>query len=83
MMAICDTLLWQGFASVVIPGVTINRVCATSKWLLNRSNAFPSAMKAWVVIGVGLVTIPVIISPIDRLVLRVVMYNNVMNSFIV
>ena len=72
-MAICDTLLWQGFASVVIPGVTINRVCAMSKWLLNRSNAFPPALRSWVVIGVGLGTIPMIISPINRLVLRVVM----------
>ncbi len=30
------TLSWQGFASVIIPGITINRLCALSRLLLNR-----------------------------------------------
>lgn len=31
-----DTLLWQSFASIIIPGLTINRLCALSKFILSR-----------------------------------------------
>ncbi len=31
-----DTLIWQGFASVIVPGITINRLCALSLYLLRK-----------------------------------------------
>ncbi|KAJ8917343.1 hypothetical protein NQ315_002365 [Exocentrus adspersus] len=63
-----DTLLWQMLASVAIPGLTINRVCAFSNFLLKNSEKLPKTTRRWVVTGVGLATIPFIIKPIDRLV---------------
>ena len=35
--AAVDTLLWQAFASVIIPGFTINRICAFSLYAMGRS----------------------------------------------
>ena len=58
-----DTLIWQGLASVVIPGVTINRICACSRRVLIYSTG--SARK-WTVLCIGLVSIPIIVRPIDR-----------------
>lgn len=65
--AIVDTLLWQGLASVVIPGLTINRLCAGSRVLLNRyvTHLLSQQVRQWLVTGVGLCSIPLIIHPID------------------
>merc|ERR1711887_463688 len=35
-VAAFDTLLWQAFASVIVPGFFINRLCAFSLWGLGR-----------------------------------------------
>ena len=31
-----DSLVWQAFASVIVPGFTINRVCAGSLWTMEK-----------------------------------------------
>lgn len=66
--AIVDTLLWQGLASVVIPGLAINRLCAGCRVLLNRraTQVLNQQVRQWLVTGVGLCSIPLIIHPIDR-----------------
>ncbi|XP_023015204.1 mitochondrial fission process protein 1 [Leptinotarsa decemlineata] len=63
-----DTLIWQLLASVILPGYTINRVCALSGFLINRSRKVPKNTSKWIVTGIGLITIPFIIKPIDRFV---------------
>ena len=65
--AVLDTLLWQGLASVVIPGLIINRLCAASRFLLNRhaTRVLSQQFRRWASTGVGLASIPVIIHPID------------------
>ncbi|KAF6198407.1 hypothetical protein GE061_008155 [Apolygus lucorum] len=59
-----DVLLWQSFASVIIPGFTINRICAGTKYLLKRSPL--SKLTSPITVAVGLASIPLIIHPIDR-----------------
>uniref|UniRef100_A0A1B6DPK4 Mitochondrial fission process protein 1 n=1 Tax=Clastoptera arizonana TaxID=38151 RepID=A0A1B6DPK4_9HEMI len=66
-----DALLWQGLASVVIPGFTINRICwATHHFLLNVNKIFKVSKQANKIITVatGLASIPLIIKPIDHAV---------------
>lgn len=65
-----EAALWQGLASVTIPGFTINRICWASGILLNRfaGKAISSASQKVLVTTLGLVSIPVIIKPIDSLV---------------
>ena len=58
-----DTLLWQTAASVAIPGVTINRLVAATKWACGgnpRLKLVPTAA--------GLAAIPLIVTPIDNAV---------------
>lgn len=55
-----DTFLWQGLASVVVPGIVINRVVAAV------SKFGPPQYKVWLPTAVGLSTIPFIIKPIDH-----------------
>ncbi|XP_066589666.1 mitochondrial fission process protein 1 [Prorops nasuta] len=62
--ATMDTLLWQALASIIIPGYTINRICAAVQYLQRRSR-FNSK---WIPTVVGLSSIPFIIKPIDRTV---------------
>ena len=58
-----DVLIWQGLASVIIPGFTINRIC----WGVGKvARRLPSASRSVVVTGSGLLAIPFIIKPIDR-----------------
>ena len=66
--AVIDTLLWQGLASVLLPGLTINRLCAVSKFVLNRytGQLLSVQIRKWAVTGIGLGSIPLIIHPIDR-----------------
>ena len=89
-MVAVDTLIWQGLASVVIPGVTINRICAGSRLILQYSRA-PSGISKWIVLGMGLGSIPIIIKPIDRYIIHHTIYcskfinrfvDRVMNCFI-
>eukprot|EP00128_Syssomonas_multiformis_P015213 Colp12_sorted_trinity150504_noHs@13397 len=64
-----DTFIWQSFASVIIPGVTINRVCALTSFALQRVLPnVPSSGRKWATTFVGLGMIPLIIHPIDHLV---------------
>ncbi|XP_017769197.1 PREDICTED: mitochondrial fission process protein 1 [Nicrophorus vespilloides] len=63
-----DTLLWQMLASVAIPGLTINRVCAASAYLLKNNKNLGKMPKKWAVTAIGLATIPIIIKPIDHMV---------------
>lgn len=68
--AVVDTFVWQALASVIIPGFTINRVCAASLYLLGRSTKWPLPVRKWTTTALGLSTIPFIITPIDRCVQR-------------
>lgn len=61
-----DTLVWQALASVIIPGFTINRVCALSLFLLKRYSSLPLNTRKWTTTGIGLGCIPFIVSPIDH-----------------
>ncbi|KAL1116895.1 hypothetical protein AAG570_005364 [Ranatra chinensis] len=67
-----DALIWQAFASVIIPGFTINRICAGTRWTIRR--AYPylpcrvTRNAKWITVLVGLASIPYIIHPIDELV---------------
>ncbi|XP_041348878.1 mitochondrial fission process protein 1-like [Gigantopelta aegis] len=61
-----DTLIWQGLASVAIPGFTINRICAFCSHVLRKTTQLPSPVRKWTTTAVGLSCIPFIIKPIDR-----------------
>ncbi|XP_034942956.1 mitochondrial fission process protein 1 [Chelonus insularis] len=59
-----DTLIWQSFASVIIPGLVINRICASVNFL--RKQVPHGAMRSpWISTVIGLASIPLIIHPID------------------
>ena len=62
-----DVLLWQGLASVAIPGLTINSVVkATAHACASKRAAglSPSVVR-WAPTLVGLAVVPLIIAPID------------------
>jgi len=68
-LAAFDTLVWQAFASVIVPGFTINRICALS--LTGLARALPHVAensRKWATTGIGLGVIPIIIHPIDNLI---------------
>ncbi|NXK51641.1 MTFP1 protein, partial [Chauna torquata] len=67
-VAVADTFVWQSLASVAIPGLTINRLCAASLALLASLTHWPLPARKWATTALGLATIPVIITPIDRTV---------------
>ena len=59
--------LWQGLASVVIPGFTINRTCALTALALRKmARPMPPVAQKWLTTLIGLGMIPIIIKPIDR-----------------
>ena len=58
-----DVAIWQGLASVMIPGFVINRIC----WGANRSIKHHK-YKSIIVTTSGLLAIPLIIKPIDHTV---------------
>lgn len=68
-MSTTDTLMWQAFASVIVPGFTINRLCAAVQFAQKRSTRM-TLKKPWISTIVGLVSIPLIIHPIDHAVER-------------
>ena len=67
-----EAAIWQGLASVIIPGFTINRICAASRFTLSRyARGVPPNAQMWMTTIVGLSAIPFIIKPIDRWVTSV------------
>uniref|UniRef100_A0A1A9UU57 Mitochondrial fission process protein 1 n=1 Tax=Glossina austeni TaxID=7395 RepID=A0A1A9UU57_GLOAU len=62
-----DVLLWQMLASVIIPGYTINRITHFSRIMFKQARARESIVK-YMPTAIGLLSIPVIIHPIDRFV---------------
>ncbi|CAG7636418.1 unnamed protein product [Allacma fusca] len=62
-----DTLIWQTLASVLIPGFTINRICALSLFVFRKAK-FPSVAAKWTTTAIGLGSIGLIYQPIDHLV---------------
>ena len=62
-----DVLLWQALASVIIPGFTINRVTYYASQLIRRSSRNPEMIK-YGPTAIGLLSIPLIIHPIDTCV---------------
>lgn len=60
-----DVLTWQMFASVIIPGFTINRLTKGTSFVVKRFK-IPNAR--YIPTAIGLASIPFIISPIDHLV---------------
>ncbi|XP_018406498.1 PREDICTED: mitochondrial fission process protein 1 [Cyphomyrmex costatus] len=67
LLSTSDTLLWQAFASVIVPGFTINRICATVQFAQRKSTR-AAWKKPWISTLIGLVSIPFIIHPIDHAV---------------
>lgn len=67
-VVVLDTLVWQTFASVIIPGFTINRLCFFKHKMLQRFTKVPLAGRKVVVTMFALACIPFIIHPIDHLV---------------
>ncbi|XP_037918382.1 mitochondrial fission process protein 1-like isoform X2 [Hermetia illucens] len=63
-----DVFLWQLFASVIIPGFTINRITALSGRLLRNSKKTNEAIKRLGPTAIGLISIPFIVKPIDAFV---------------
>ena len=59
-----DTLVWQGLASVIIPGFTINRIVWAAKKLTDNVEV-PLGAKKWAPTLIGLSFIPFIVHPID------------------
>jgi len=68
LYAVVDTVIWQGLASVAVPGFTINRICYLSNILLRNTTSLLPGTRKWTVTAIGLSAIPFIIHPIDRAV---------------
>ncbi|XP_014770858.1 mitochondrial fission process protein 1 [Octopus bimaculoides] len=66
MIAMADTVVWQGLASVAIPGFTINRLCAGTNYMLKKTASLPVGIRRWTTTFVGLGCIPFIVKPIDH-----------------
>ncbi|KAL4125707.1 hypothetical protein PRIC2_009288 [Phytophthora ramorum] len=66
--ATIDTLAWQTMVSVVIPGLTINRVVALSCVAVQRAAKNSPVVRRWAPTAIGLGVIPLIIHPIDSFV---------------
>ncbi|XP_075983522.1 mitochondrial fission process protein 1 [Anticarsia gemmatalis] len=60
-----DALIWQTLASVAIPGFVINRICALSHYSLARYTRVTRGARNWITVGIGLISIPFIVHPID------------------
>jgi len=67
LLSTSDTLIWQTFASVIIPGFTINRLCSVVQFG-QKKYAGTVLKKPWISTLVGLMSIPFIIHPIDHAV---------------
>lgn len=69
VVAVADTLIWQSLASVLLPGLAINRAVWASDLglgsLPRRLSALPP-LRRWGPTVVGLSLIPLIVHPIDE-----------------
>ena len=76
--AAVDSLLWQSLASVVVPGLVINKTVKATTWALQRRNLqkLPASFRRWGPSAVGLALIPFIVHPIDDAV------DSSMNRFV-
>jgi len=66
-----DVLLWQTFASVIIPGKTIHLLASATNYGVNElkiASKLPSRVRKWAPTVIGLIAIPSIIHPIDSVV---------------
>lgn len=64
----CDALVWQSLASVVVPGLTINRLCWLTRLMLCKAFRIRYNSSKYISVAVGLAAIPFIIKPIDNTV---------------
>lgn len=62
-----DVFLWQMSASVIIPGIVINRITWAAGKLVKNAKISHVARK-WLPTCIGLAVIPLIIKPIDTAV---------------
>jgi fission process protein 1 len=67
-LATGDTLLWQTFASVLIPGMCINMIVKASRLAVSSATSLPTVVAAWAPTAIGLGSVPLIIQPIDHAV---------------
>ncbi|KAI1700671.1 mitochondrial 18 KDa protein (MTP18) domain-containing protein [Ditylenchus destructor] len=67
-LTMADTLTWQAFASVIVPGITINRLCAFSAFMLRRFSRMSNPGAKLATTAIGLAAIPFIVKPIDAMV---------------
>ncbi|VDN54251.1 unnamed protein product [Dracunculus medinensis] len=65
-----DTFVWQALASVIVPGFTINRICALSFKILKMATRWSLQRQKWTTTAIGLGSIPFIVKPIDIAVER-------------
>ncbi len=65
-----DCLVWQSFASVIIPGITINRIVKLSSYSIRKTHKInhSAVIRKSVPTAIGLISIPLIIHPIDTFV---------------
>ena len=63
-----DCLIWQTFASVLVPGAIINRIVAVTRYTLalKMLKKAPRIVKSFGATAVGLGAIPFIVHPIDK-----------------
>ncbi|XP_049879608.1 mitochondrial fission process protein 1 [Pectinophora gossypiella] len=62
-----DALIWQSLASIIIPGIVINRIVAYSNVGLKKyAPKIPRRQRLWMTVGIGIMSIPIIVSPIDH-----------------
>ena len=67
-LTMTDELIWQIFASVIIPGITIHYIIKFFHHFLLKINRHSDFFHNWVPVVIGLSVIPFIIEPIDDLV---------------
>eukprot|EP01084_Bolivina_argentea_P105073 188085_1 len=65
-----DSLIWQSFASVIIPGFTINRIVKLTSHSINKASKInrSALFQKSIPTAIGLISIPFIIHPIDNFV---------------
>jgi fission process protein 1 len=64
-----DALVWQTFASVLLPGGAINTIVKASRLAVSRTPIIlPHLVSKWFPTCAGLLSIPFIVTPIDEFV---------------
>ena len=66
--AAVDTMLWQSFASVIIPGFVIHKIVDFTTAGTKKIQKIPPPLKRWAPTALGILAIPLIIHPIDHFV---------------